>query len=563
MDDKDTKSNQEVIEYKERLAMYSDMEKELKLNLVTKESTIANLTQAQDINARQIDALLLEVEVLERQVTTTIPALEATNVSLERQLIDVRSDMERRIENANEKISALRDELKAKGATAANDNLASIAEFERVRTEMSNSLTNANNEITKRDEILAKKERMLADLQGKYDTVLNDMEVANNSAKTKIVTLDMVGKEQQGALETEISQLRRDLDSVKSTSQETITALTTEIKDLSREIKEAQGLRDEAMQTKSKLEQSLLLAVENAEKAMRTQSVELESMNIQVEKAIAAVTNEAEKSKQLQSDMKNMSELLNNADLEIRQRDDELRMKESSLSEMMKKNEQLSSEINIVQTSSRKDVLSKVAEIDTLKGMVSNLTACVDKEISLRQEVLSGKTGIESLLQQKLDDATKAVEIVRAEARKALDSQAVEMRKLQDSAAKEIIDLTTEINQLKKDMMLLQTNSQKAIDDRTNEIRKLDTIIATLKANIVEEIKLKESSMEEKARLEKALQMKIDQLTQDISVAQKNAIMVVNEKNMEIDRLDTRIKELTSAVQAETALKLQSTKETV
>jgi len=187
--------------------MYSDMEKELKLNLVTKESTIANLTQAQDINARQIDALLLEVEVLERQVTTTIPALEATNVSLERQLIDVRSDMERRIENANEKISALRDELKAKGATAANDNLVSIAEFERVRTEMSNSLTNANNEITKRDEILAKKERMLADLQGKYDTVLNDMEVANNSAKTKIVTLDMVGKEQQGALETEISQL--------------------------------------------------------------------------------------------------------------------------------------------------------------------------------------------------------------------------------------------------------------------------------------------------------------------------------------------------------------------
>ena len=137
------------------------------------------------------------------------------------------------------------------------------------------------------------------------------------------------------------------------------------------------------------------------------------------------------------------------------------------------------------------------------------------------------------------------------------------MRKLQDSAAKERIDLTTEINQLKKDMMLLQTNSQKAIDDRTNEIRKLDTIIATLKANIVEEIKLKESSMEEKARLEKALQMKIDQLTQDISVAQKNAIMVVNEKNMEIDRLDTRIKELTSAVQAETALKLQSTKETV
>ena len=226
MDDKDAKSNQEVIEYEERLAMYSDMEKELKLNLVTKESTIANLTQAQDINARQIAALLLEVEVLERQVTTTIPTLEATNVSLKQQLIDVRLDMERRIENANEKISALRDELQAKGVNAKND-LVSIAELERVRTEMSNSLTKANNEITKRDKILAKKEKMLADLQGKYDTVLNDMEIANNSAKTKIDyqaeqlrTLDMVGKEQRGALETEISQLRRDLDSVKRNSQE-------------------------------------------------------------------------------------------------------------------------------------------------------------------------------------------------------------------------------------------------------------------------------------------------------------------------------------------------------
>jgi hypothetical protein len=536
------------------------MEKELKHNLDTKERTIANLTQAQDINGKQIAALLLEVQVLERQVNTTIPTLESTNVALEQQLMNERLELELRISNANEKIAALQDELNAEG-TVNNNNLVAIADLERVRTEMSVSLLKANDEIIQRDEILAMKEKLLVELQSKYDTVLTDMENANNSAKTKIDyqatqlrMLETVGKEQQSALETEISQLRQELDSVKSNSQE----MTTEIKALTKEVKEAQRLRDEAMQTKTGLEQSLLLAVENAEKAMRTQSVELESMNIQVEKAIAAVSGEAEKSKQLQADMKNMSELLNNADLEIRQRDNELRTKENVLSEMMKKNEQLLSEINIVQTSSRKDVLSKVAEIDTLKGMVANLTASVKKEIALRQEVLSGKTGIESILQQKLDDATKEVEIVRADARKALDSQAVEMRKLQDSAAKESIDLTTEINQVKKDMMLLQTNSQKAIDDRNAEIRKLDTIIASLKATIVEETKMKESSMEGKAKLEKALQMKIDQLTQDISVAQKNAALVVNEKNMEIERLSTRIKELTTAVQAETALKVQA-----
>lgn len=552
IDDKQTKSDQDIIEYNERLAKYSDMEKEL--------------TQAQDISGKQIAALLLEVEVLERQVKTAIPTLESANVSLKQQFIDERLELEYRTSNANEKISILQDELKTRDTIIDNNNLLAIAELERVRTEMSNSLAKANDEITQRDEILKTKEKMLIELQGKYESVLNDMEKANNSAKIKIVlqaeqlrTLETAGKEQQSALTAEISQLRRELDSVKSNSQGTISALTNEIEDLSREIKEAQRLRDEAMQTKSKLEQSLLLAIENAEKAMRTQSLELDSMNIQVEKAIAAVTGEAEKSKQLQADMKNMNELLNNADLIIRQRDDELRTKENVLSEMMKKNEQLVDEINIVQTSSRKDVLSKVAEIDTLKGMVSNLTASVDKEIALRQEVLSGKTGIESLLQQKLDAATKAVEIVRADAQKELDSQAVELRKLQDSAANESIDLTTKINQLKKDMMLLQTNSQKAIDDRTYEKRKLDTVIATLKANIVEEIKLKDSSMEGKAKLEKALQMKIDQLTQDISVDQKNSIMLVNEKNMEIDCLDTRIKELTSVLQAETALKLQAT----
>ena len=46
-----------------------------------------------------------------------------------------------------------------------------------------------------------------------------------------------------------------------------------------------------------------------------------------------------------------------------------------------------------------------------------------------------------------------------------------------------------------------------------------------------------------------------------MAVAQKNAMMAVKEKNLELDRLDARIKELADAVKAEIALKVQATKE--
>ena len=446
-------------------------------------------------------------------------------------------------------------ELKARG------DFVSSTELDRVRMEMSDSLAKANVEITQLGQILEGKERMLVELQDKYDAVLDEMKNANESAKKKfqlqveqMKTLEALESEEKSALSAEISQLSTELLSVKSDSQNTIRAMNNEIKGMSEEIKEAKRLRDEAMKNKSGLEQSLMLAVENAEKTMRAQSLELEQMNVQVEKAIAAVTREAEKSRQLQSDLKEMSEYLSMADIKIKK-------KESALANSMKKNEQLLRDIDYVKITSQKDALSKVAEMNALKEIVANLTASVDKEIKLRQDVVAGKTVVESLLQKKLDEATKAVDSIRAEARKAIDSQAAELRKLEGTTSTEKIGLTAEITKLKNDMSMLQANAQAAIDARTNEIRNLDIVIANLKATIAEETKLKEASMHGKSELEKALQTKINQLSESMAVAQKNAMMAVKEKNLELDRLDARIKELADAVKAEIALKVQATKE--
>ena len=315
------------------------------------------------------------------------------------------------------------------------------------------------------------------------------------------------------------------------------------------------------MKNKSGLEQSLMLAVKNAEKATRDKSLEVEQMSLQIEQSNAAAAGEAEKSRRLLLDLKEMSESLNKADVQIKQRDDALRTKESALSELQRKNEQLLGDIKNVQVSSLKDVSSKSAEINALKNMVANLTANVDKEIKLRQDVVAGKMSVESLLQKKLDDATKAMEKVRAEARRAIDVQTLELRKLESSASKEKNALASEISQLKENMSIFQANAQKAIDARTKEIRNLDQAIANLKSTIAEEKRLKEVAMQGKSELEKALQTKIDQLSDGIAIAQKNATTAVQGKNLELDRLDARIKELERAVNAETASKIKAIKE--
>ena len=102
-----------------------------------------------------------------------------------------------------------------------------------------------------------------------------------------------------------------------------------------------------------------------------------------------------------------MNDSLNRADAEIQQR-------VTTLSELHKKNAQLESD----KIQSQGDSQSKSEEINALQGKVSNLTDNVEKEIKLRQDVLTGKEGVESMLQKKLDDMTNEMDTLRADANK-------------------------------------------------------------------------------------------------------------------------------------------------
>ena len=232
------------------------------------------------------------------------------------------------------------------------------SELDCDRKEMSDSLGKANVKITQRGAVLERKERMLAELQDKYDSVLDQMERASASAKEKIklqaerlMTVEASGSKEKSALAAQISQLTKEITLVRSNVQKTITALNSDIKYMAQEINQERRLRDEAMKNKSGLEQSLMLAVQNAEKATQDKSLEMEQMSLQITKSNAAAAGESEKSRRLLLDLKEMSNSLNKADGQIKQRDDALRTKENEISGLQRDNQQLLGDIKKVQVS--------------------------------------------------------------------------------------------------------------------------------------------------------------------------------------------------------------------
>ena len=117
---------------------------------------------------------------------------------------------------------------------------------------------------------------------------------------------------------------------------------------------------------------------------------------------------------------------------------------------------------------------------------------------------------------------------------------------------------TSQITQLKSDIATIQDNAKKAVDARNDDIKKMEGIIASLKLNIEEERKLKDEALQGKSGLESALQKKINQLSNDMAVVQKNAEKAVQEKSQEMDHMSVKIAGLEKELTA-TQSKSQST----
>ncbi len=465
-------------------------------------------------------------------------------------------------------LAAMKEQARLSMAEQAKKNEQLQSELNRVQKEMNDSLAKANAETAQRGRILEEKEKMLVALQEKYNRLLDQMESANVMAQKKIDAqaeqirkLEVTGNQELSNLSSQVSTLKKDLSLAQGDAQKRITALNNQIQTMEQEIKKERAFRDEARQNTMGLEQALIQAKKSLEKMDQEKKMEVMQLNLRIEQSNAAAMKEAENSKRLRSDLKAMSESLTKADDEIKQRDSSLRTKESALSELQRMNEQLKGDIVSAQDKSQNDVKAKSDEINALKDKVATLAAEVDKEIKLRQDVMAGKEGVESLLQKKFADMTKDMESIRVDAQKSIDQQSQELKRLEASTSEEKNALAAEISRLKNEMSTAQSNAQKTIDARTAEIRNMEQVIAKLKSTIEEEKQLADEAMQGKSGLEKALQMKIALLSNDIANAQKNVEAVVQEKNRELEHLNSQIKKLTEEVKAESSLKIQATKE--
>ncbi|KAL7552851.1 hypothetical protein ACHAWF_016096 [Thalassiosira exigua] len=306
--------------------------------------------------------------------------------------------------------------------------------------------------------------------------------------------------------------------------EELIAAMTANIDDQEKRITK------EAKQVESELEGSLHIKIDE----IITQNTVGKVVQGKKEKPTTVAISESAsvgqgakrgrcRSTDLERMAKEMNESLNKADVKIKQLGDVLQAKDV--------NAKIQSEIYDE---------SKSDKIKALEGMVSKLTANVEKEIRLRQAVLAGKEGIQSMFQKKMDDMSSGMNKIRSDAKRKIKAQAKELKSLEaklQSESQEKGALTSQIALLKSGMSSAEKNAQKSIDAKNSQIKKMEEVINTMQGSIEQERKLREL-----AKLKKSLVR-----------LQNDARKVVHVRNNKVKKMERVIESMEASVDAESA----------
>jgi len=473
---------------------------------------------------------------LEKSLRQTIEQLEGELVAARKSGSDAVQEKEREVaslvEKNNQQLAAM-EEAKVQFSKNYKEKSDEIAKLE----DMVSTLTaDVEKEIKLRQDVLAGKEGVESMLQKKLDDMTTEMNAVRDDAQKKLgAQAEELKKMEADSKSTasQVEQMKKDMAAAQASAREAIDVRNDEIKKMGEaisglrvDIANEKRLRDEAVKSVAELESALQRKIEEikmtqqkAEGVVQEKNQQMDRMKAQLDTSTAAAGKEAEANRKLQSELasarKEMDESSTKANAEIQRR-------ENTLLGLQKQNQQLENG----KIESLRVAEAKAKEIAALQEKVSTLTTNAEKEIKLRQDILAGKEGVESMLQTKLDEMTKDANAVRADAEKKLSAQSAELKKMEgslQSISNENGALDAQIAQLKKDMAGAQDNAQKAIDSRNAEIQKMEQVIATLKANIEQERTLRNETVTSKSELESALQKKIDELSQGMAVARTNA----------------------------------------
>jgi len=526
MEMEEARAKTENNKFGKSLSEYARKEEKLSHEVEEKEESIAKLTNERDANAKHVEVLKLEVQVLESKLK------DVQNAGLSN--IKLLEEMQAENSFIKKEKSSLEDLLKKREGKIAS---------------LQQDLTGKQQLVSATRQALRETRASLKDITDQYEKELKS--TAGLKAEFEAVSARMATLEFSAAAAANDAMVAETVSKEKSELQTKLNALTVELKD-------ATAKATQAKQSAKKYEAEV--QVMTNELAQYQNAVD--AKEAELSKLKGDLARLKEKSQEELTQIKNeMSESLAYADSEIQKRDAALQTKGELEAKLNAQLDQLKKDVAEAQAASDETTRSKSEEAKVLQDMVETLQKEVDKEVNLRTEVLKSKEALEatfqgkvSALQNEIDDAiskaeenakTKTEEVKKMEAVVAALQQDIARESEQKEAAlkgKGSLESTlqSQIEQLKKantDIENARAKAQKEVEAKADELNKMEKIVSGLRASIEQETKLREEAQKGRIELEAALQKKIERLNADTEMA-------IKAKNDQIQQMTTRMEQM-------------------
>ncbi|KAL7468873.1 hypothetical protein ACHAXS_009114 [Conticribra weissflogii] len=508
------------------LSDYARKEEKLSHEVEEKEESIAKLTSERDANAKQVEVLKLEVQVLESKLK------DVQNAGLSN--IKLLEEMKAENSFIKKEKSSLEDLLKRREGKIAS---------------LQQDLTGKQQLVSATRQVLRQTRASLKDITDQYEKELKS--TAGLKAEFEAVSAKMATLETSAAAAANNAMVAETVSQEKSELQSKLNALTSELKEAT-----AKATQAEQMAKKYEAEvQDMTNQLVQYQNSVNAKEAELSKLK-------ADLAGLKEKSNEELTQLKNeMNESLAYADSEIQKRDTALQTKEELEAKLRAQLDQMQIDVASAQADAVEATRIKNEEAKSLKDMVETLQQEVDKEVNLRTEVLKSKEALEAKFRGKVSALQNEIENLISKAEETAKTKTEEVKKMEavvaslkediarESEQKEAAlkgkgslesTLQSQIEQLKKanaDIENARAKAQKQFEAKADELDKMEKIVSGLRASIEQETKLREEAKTGKMELEAALQKKIESLNAD-------AEKVIKAKNDQIQQMTIRMEQM-------------------
>ncbi|KAL3816238.1 hypothetical protein ACHAXA_002184 [Cyclostephanos tholiformis] len=370
------KSAQDSAEYEERLSSFVDTENAFKRQLEEKEGLISSLTREMDASTKQVEALKLELKILEGKVQDA-QSSEASNAALMREFADERCGMEIRVAETEEKIAFLEEELKTKRDAVSSAEMAldeSRKALDAVRTQYVEKTESAKKleeelRITVAKLADAEASRLQSESQGKEASTKM---IQSLQSQTSDLAVQLKAANDDA---NESKQKLKDYEAKIVSMQENLTKLSS---DLKLQLKEKEGTIIRLMQEK-----------DASVKQVEAMKLEMEALESMANDARSLEALNASLMKELSDERSAMESLLARTEQKTASLEKELKAQRDALTSTEKALDEAQTALDSVRTQyagEEASVKKLEAELETMKAKLADAEASQQKSASQERD---------------------------------------------------------------------------------------------------------------------------------------------------------------------------------